>query len=89
MTAWWPSVAAALARVLISRYDISSGPAVRQRPVGWTVSRHDIGLQHSAVAWPPSPWPSRVRTAHPGQAEPEATGPVAASRDGKTAQVTT
>jgi hypothetical protein len=42
MTAWWPSVAAALARRLLSRYDISRDPAVRRRSVGWRVSRHDM-----------------------------------------------
>ena len=64
---WPPPIASGLYRGTIQ--------VVIQRcgsdPVGWRVSRHDIGRQRSAVALTSFAGPPRARTAHPGQAEPE------------------
>jgi hypothetical protein len=67
-------------------------PVIRQRgsdPVGWRVSRHDMACNGVPWALTVIAMAAVGPDGHPGQAEPEATGPVAASRDSKTAQVTT
>jgi hypothetical protein len=60
---WPPRIASGLYRGTIQ--------VVIQRcgsdPVGWRVSRHDIGRQRSAVALTSFAWPPRARTAIPAR----------------------